>query len=72
VVLDAEAIAVVDVTAVRMLHELGDDLARTGQRLVIARDIGQIGDVLDVEPDGAIIVTRSIPDGITAISGTPP
>ena len=46
VVLDAEAIAFVDITAVRMLDELADDLAVTGQQLVIAHDLGQVGDLL--------------------------
>ena len=46
VVLDAESIPFVDVTAVRMLDELADDLARDGQQLVIAHDLGQVGDLL--------------------------
>ena len=46
VVLDAEAVAFVDVTAVRMLDELASDLARDGQQLVIAHDLGQVGDLL--------------------------
>ena len=56
VILDAEAIAFVDVTAVRMLDELADDLARQGQQLVIAHDLGQVGDLLASEPDTALAV----------------
>jgi sulfate permease, SulP family len=46
VVLDAETIPYVDVTAARMLMQLGGDLEREGVRLVVARDIGQVRDVL--------------------------
>ena len=42
VVLDAEAVAFIDVTAVRMLDELASDIGREGQRLVIAHDVGQV------------------------------
>ena len=70
VVLDAEAIAFVDVTSVRMLHEVGDDLVRTGQRLVVARDLGQVADLLDADPDSAITLTRSIRAGIAEIIGS--
>jgi len=70
VVLDAEAIAFVDVTSVRMLHEVGADLARTGQRLVIARDLGQVADLLDAQPDSSLTLTRSIRLGIAEINGS--
>ena len=46
VVLDAEAIAFVDITALRMLDELAADLERAGQHLVLAHDLGQVGDLL--------------------------
>jgi SulP family sulfate permease len=46
VVLDAETIPFVDVTAARMLMLLGADLDRQGVRLVVARDVGQVRDVL--------------------------
>ncbi len=55
VVLDAEAIAFVDMTAVRMLDELADDLARVGQRLVVAHELGQVGDLLATEPSSLTI-----------------
>ena len=48
VVLDCETIPFVDVTAARMLGEVTADLQRTGVRLVIARDIGQVRDVFAV------------------------
>ena len=49
VVLDAETIPFVDVTAAEMLRALSEDLERRGVRLLIARDIGQVRDVLGGE-----------------------
>jgi anti-anti-sigma regulatory factor len=46
IVLDAVTVAYVDITAARMLARLSDDLDRRGVRLLIARDIGQVRDVL--------------------------
>ena len=45
----SRAIAFVDVAAVRMLDELAEDLGREGKRLVIAHDLGQVGDLLERE-----------------------
>ena len=56
VVLDAETIPYIDVTAARMLVLLDDELQRRGVRLVIARDIGQVRDVLGrTEREGALL-----------------
>jgi sulfate permease, SulP family len=46
VVIDAETVPFIDVSAARMLEELAADLQRDGIRLVIARDVGQVRDVL--------------------------
>jgi sulfate permease, SulP family len=46
VVLDAETVPAIDVTAVRMLAELGESLERAGVRLLVAREIGQVRDVV--------------------------
>jgi anti-anti-sigma factor len=46
VVIDAEAIAFIDVTAARMLAELAETLAETGVTLVVAHEIGQVRDLL--------------------------
>jgi high affinity sulfate transporter 1 len=46
VVLDAETIPFVDVTAAKMLQELAGDLRRRGVPLLVARDVGQVRDVL--------------------------
>jgi SulP family sulfate permease len=46
VVLDAEAIPFIDVTSARMLADLSQDLRRRHIKLLVARDIGQVRDVL--------------------------
>ena len=58
IVLDAETIPAIDVTAGNMLIELGRDLKRDGKRLVLARGIGQFRDALDrIGPDEAPIAS---------------
>jgi SulP family sulfate permease len=49
VVLDAETIPAIDLTAAHMLIEAGHDLQRQGKRLVLARQVGQVRDVLTTE-----------------------
>ena len=46
VVLDAETTPSIDVTGAQMLAELADNLRRRGTRLLVARDVGQVRDVL--------------------------
>lgn len=46
VVIDAETVPTIDITAAHMLHELHDELAAEGVRFVLARDVGQVRDVL--------------------------
>ena len=46
VVLDAEAIAFVDVTAVRMLSDLAESLERDHVELALAHGIGQVRDIM--------------------------
>ena len=70
VVLDAEAIAFVDVTALRMLDELADDLHRNGQQLILAHDLGQVGDLLAQHPDSEIEVRPTIADAIASVGDT--
>jgi sulfate permease, SulP family len=49
VVLDAETIPAIDLTAAHMLVEAGHDLQRQGKRLVLARQVGQVRDILATE-----------------------
>ena len=69
VVLDAEAIPFVDITAVRMLDELADDFLREGQELVIAHDLGQVGDLLSANPETNLQVFATIDEAIAAVDG---
>jgi sulfate permease, SulP family len=58
VVIDAETVPFIDVSAARMIGELADDLRREGVALVVARDVGQVRDVLErAEPGHAEIAT---------------
>ncbi len=71
VVLDAEAVAFVDVTALRMLEELAGTLRRTGQRLVIAHDLGQVEDLLESEGVSDLGVFPTIPEAIADVHAHP-
>jgi sulfate permease, SulP family len=53
VVLDAETMPFVDVTAVTMLRDLAETLHERGVRLVVARDIGAVRDVVERTEGGA-------------------
>jgi sulfate permease, SulP family len=48
VVLDAGSIPFLDVSAVKMLSDLAPELSASGVRLLIAHDIGQVQDLLEV------------------------
>lgn len=52
VVLDAETVPFIDVTAARMLTDLRHDLARRGAGLYLAQDVGQVRDVIRHDADG--------------------
>jgi sulfate permease, SulP family len=60
VVLDAETVPSIDVSAARMLTALAADLERDGVVLVIARDVGQVRDVLR-HTDGGKGEVRAFP-----------
>jgi SulP family sulfate permease len=66
VVIGAETIPFIDVTAARMLAGLDQDLRRRGVRLLIARDIGQVRDVLRSVIDDAAL-THGYPSVQTAV-----
>jgi SulP family sulfate permease len=67
VVIDAEAILFVDITAVRMLDDLADDLARDGQRLATAHDLGQVGDLLGTTETSSLCLFRTIDEAMAAV-----
>ncbi|MET8894083.1 SulP family inorganic anion transporter [Streptomyces albogriseolus] len=53
VVIDAETVPFIDVSAVRMLDQLAGELEGRGVRLLLARDVGQVRDVLRTADAGA-------------------
>ncbi len=53
VVIDAETVPFVDVSAVRILDQLAGELEACGVRLLPARDVGQVRDVLRTADAGA-------------------
>jgi MFS superfamily sulfate permease-like transporter len=64
VVLDAESVPAIDVTAVHMLAELSESLEREGVRLLVTREIGQVRDVVrkaptDTTPEGVYPTVRA-------------
>jgi high affinity sulfate transporter 1 len=66
VVLDAETAPYIDVSAARMLVELTGDLRRLGVELVLARDVGQVRDVLR-RADTAATLPRAYPSVQAAV-----
>jgi sulfate permease, SulP family len=74
VVLDAETVPFIDVSAARMLGLLAEDLARRGVRLVLARDVGQVRDVLRRTEAGAppIGVYPTVRQAVQALAGRSP
>jgi high affinity sulfate transporter 1 len=74
VVLDAETVPSVDVTAARMLDQLARDLQQQGVQLIVARDVGQVRDVLR-RANGTRSLVRAYPtvqDAVQALRRAPP
>jgi len=73
VILDAETIPFIDVTAAQMLDRVAADLRRHGVRLVIARDVGLVRDVLDVAADDAALhdVYPSVRAAVRSVGAVP-
>lgn len=71
VVLDMEATPSVDVTAVRMLAELREDLRVRGSRLVLARDLGQVRELMHRElgEESAADVYPTVGEAVRALRG---
>jgi SulP family sulfate permease len=67
VILDAETVPFVDVTAARMLSELREDLERQGVHLHIARDVGQVRDVLR-ESGAREHVHQTVEDALASVT----
>jgi SulP family sulfate permease len=69
VILDAETIPFIDVTAARMLATLAEDLDRRNIRLLLARDIGQVRDILQNTIDNPTL-THFYPTVQAAVNAT--
>jgi MFS superfamily sulfate permease-like transporter len=69
VVLDAQTVPSIDVTAVRMLDALADDLERRGVRFAVARDVGQVRDLLaHVRSDSPVRTYPTVRAAVTALT----
>jgi len=73
VVLDAEAIPFIDVTAASMLDQLARDLDANGVHLVVARDIGQVRDLFKAAKADALLdhLYPSVQSAVDAVSKAP-
>jgi MFS superfamily sulfate permease-like transporter len=60
VVLDLESVPAIDFTATEMLRTLDDELTSSGVRLVIAREAGQVGDLLRQAGAGHLVVRDGV------------
>lgn len=71
VVIDAENVPFIDVTAVRVLDRLAEELEHDGVRLLIARDVGQVRDVIHEAgaDEGLQRVYRSVGAAVEAAVG---
>jgi sulfate permease, SulP family len=65
-VLDAETVPFIDVSAARMLYETARDLEASGVRLLIARDIGQVRDVLHRTEDAPLRAFPTVREAVEA------
>jgi len=74
VILDVETTPFVDVTAARMLVALHEQLRAQGVRLVLARVVGQVHDVLGcITDDGDLTASYpTIAAAFTALGGSHP
>jgi anti-anti-sigma regulatory factor len=72
VVIDAETTPFVDVSAARMLVAVHDELQASGIRLVLARTVGQVRDVLScvTEDDDLIGSYPTIASGLEAVGAS--
>jgi sulfate permease, SulP family len=67
VVLDARSVPTIDVTAARMLVELTATLRAQGVTLAIARDIGQVRDLLRLTDETASTVFPTVDEAVTTL-----
>ena len=70
-IIDAETVPFIDVTSVKMLSELAEELGRSGVRLGLAKDIGQVRDLLPGADEGdSVEIYDTIDEAVVAMSQT--
>ncbi len=73
VVLDAQTVPAIDVTAVRVLDGLAADLERRGVRFALARDVGQVRDLLaEIGPQASARTYPTVREAVAALTGASP
>jgi len=71
VVIDAETMPFIDVTAARVLHHLADQLTDRGVKLAVAREVGQVRDLVEATGEmRGIRVYPRVSDAVEAVSRT--
>ena len=55
IVIDAETVPFIDVTAAQVLDRVARELGADGVRVVIARNVGQVRDVIHAAPGDSIL-----------------
>jgi sulfate permease, SulP family len=74
IVLDGETVPFIDVTAAQMLEALAEDLERDEVQLILARDVGQVRDILRRQEADHPVAIRTYPtvqDAVTAVLKQP-
>ena len=72
IVLDAETVPTIDITAVTMLTELADDLRRNGTELVLARDVSDVRDLVRLgEGETPIRTYPTVRAAVSALQSQP-
>jgi MFS superfamily sulfate permease-like transporter len=69
IIIDGETVPFIDVTAAQMLETLAEDLERDRIELLLARDIGQVRDILKRQEQDHPVAIRTYPtvqDAVTA------
>jgi high affinity sulfate transporter 1 len=73
IVLDAATMPYIDVTAATMLGELASDLERDGIRFVLARDIGQVRDLIGRTGAGGVLrAYPTVEEAVEALTAAHP
>jgi sulfate permease, SulP family len=61
IIIDAETVPFIDMTAAQMLETLAEDLQRDGVQFILARDVGQVRDVLSRQKAGQKFTIHAYP-----------